>query len=159
MGIGPFSHWLSESSAPSKPIGAPSSGPIRPGKVTQLGHADFHPYVTPTDYKEIVARIEKVEKINERNPRADRYHIEKSLQVGTALILYISYPNCTNYEGRKVLVYKDMTLDRLMVLNHQLIDPHFSDSPKFISPIARFVPTDEGVRLAIELAELLSRDY
>jgi len=35
------------------------------------------------------------------------------------------------------------------------IDPHFSDNHKYISPIARFVPTEEGLAMAKKLCEVL----
>ena len=63
-------------------------------------------------------------------------------------IVLIHYPNCTNYEGKKLLVYKEsiLTLQSL-----KEIDPHFLENK--ISPIARFQPTEEGWKDAVNFAK------
>lgn len=50
------------------------------------------------------------------------------------LVIEVQYPDCNNYEGRKVLVFK-ATLKSLLA--QKKIDPHFSENKDFISPIAR----------------------
>jgi hypothetical protein len=39
----------------------------------------------------------------------------------------------------------------------KIIDPHFSDNKNFYSPIARFVPTDDGWRMAEAFCEVAKR--
>lgn len=57
----------------------------------------------------------------------------------------IRYPDCTNYEGLKILVFEKGTkLEHL--LNQGMIDPHFGTEG--IHPIARFVPTKDGLTRA-----------
>ena len=72
-----------------------------------------------------------------------------------SLVVEIKYTGCTNYEGRKILVYAqcEITIDKL--LKQGLIDPHFTDDETHISPIARFVPTAWGWKLANKLATSL----
>lgn len=89
------------------------------------------------------------------NPNPKRCVILKSYQFGCMLILQIKYIDSTNFEGIKLLVFKDVALANL---EKQLlifgIDPHFSDNAKIISPIARFVPTREGLEMAINFCKL-----
>ena len=87
------------------------------------------------------------------NPDPYNYKILKSIQVGRALVVKIKYPDATNYEGVKVLVYKSATLTDLR-LQH-FIDPHFSKNKKFLSPFARFEPTKIGWSAALKLAKTL----
>lgn len=75
------------------------------------------------------------------NPDPNNYQIIKHFQYHGYLAILIKYLDCTNYEGNKVLVFKT-TIDKLK--KQKYIDPHFCDNKKFISPIARFQPTEEG---------------
>lgn len=79
------------------------------------------------------------------NPNPNNYKIKRAEEIGKYLVVEINYPDCTNYEGNKIIVYKT-TLDKL--LKQEKIDPHFSDNNKYIQPIARFVPTEDGWEMA-----------
>ncbi len=83
---------------------------------------------------------------NPIEPRADNYKVNQHLELGKFLILDLTYPNCTNYEGRKILVFKASYED--VVIKQKLIDPHFSNNKNYISPVARFDPK-HGWSLAI----------
>ena len=83
------------------------------------------------------------------NPNPSNYEILDSRQIGPYLIVKIKYPDCTNYEGIKILVFKGCTLGTLQL--QKLIDPHFSENKEFHSPIARFEPTDAGWDMALNL--------
>ena len=74
---------------------------------------------------------------NPANYKILRYH---AFEIGY-LVLEIQYMGCTNYEGRKILVFNCKIQD---LLKQKLIDPHFSDNKQMISPIARFEPTQTG---------------
>lgn len=76
------------------------------------------------------------------NPDPATYTLQRSEQIENFLILGINYPDCKNYEGNKILVFKDVTWKDLA--KQKLIDPHFSDNPNKISPIARFEPGPYG---------------
>jgi len=96
------------------------------------------------------------EKAPEKLPNPDPHNyvingIEKF--VGRFMILDVTYPDCTNYEGRKILLYKDVKLRDLE--EQGSIDPHFSDNKDFHSPIARFEPTLDGLQMAFTLAKAL----
>ena len=89
------------------------------------------------------------------NPNPNNFKIESAKEIYGYLILKINYPDCKNYEGNKILVFdKGVTLIDLM--NQKIIDPHFSNNTKYISPIARFEPTDRGWTMAIRFAETIS---
>lgn len=75
------------------------------------------------------------------NPDPNNYSIQGSSEKGDYLAILIKYHDCTNYEGKKILVFK-ATLEQLKAQKY--IDPHFCDNDKFISPIARFEPTTSG---------------
>jgi hypothetical protein len=88
------------------------------------------------------------------NPNPKNCCISQSIRVGRFLIVEINYPDCTNFEGKKILVYLDLTLEEFLTQkNGTGIDPHFSNNPKILSPIARFVPTKEGWSMAIHFAQ------
>jgi len=86
------------------------------------------------------------------NPRADNYSVLRSEAVNGRLVIEIRYHDCTNYEGRKIMLY-ECSLEDLM--SQKLIDPHFCDSTKYLSPIARFEPTERGWVNAKTLARSL----
>lgn len=99
--------------------------------------------------------VEKVVVEHLPNPNPYNYVIKNDYQDGDYLIILINYPDCTNYEGNKVLVYKNVHLRDL--INQGSIDPHFSNNKLKHSPIARFVPTADGWNMAIQLVGLLNK--
>lgn len=86
--------------------------------------------------------VEKVVIKNLPNPNPYNY-----------LIVLINYPDCKNYEGNKVLLYKDIKIKDLK--KQDSIDPHFSNNKLKHSPIARFVPTISGWQMALKLVDTL----
>lgn len=68
----------------------------------------------------------------------------------TYTVVMLQYPDCTNFEGRKVLVYAGAT--KLSVREPR--DPHFADDGS--GPVARFPPDDAGWRNAVMFAEMLA---
>ena len=94
--------------------------------------------------------------ILETNPNPSNWIIEKYVQEKKCLIVKIKYPNCTNYEGNKILVYEGITISALRA--QKKIDPHFSEDKEFKSPIARFEPTDYGWDLANKFMKSLIGD-
>jgi hypothetical protein len=111
--------------------------------VSCFGSSDSYPAAGPA------AKPEKLP-----NPDPSNYEIMASVQSDTYLLILIRYPDCKNYEGRKVLLYKGATVAKLKA--QKLIDPHFSDNPKFLSPLARFAPTEEGWEAGMTLMRVLS---
>lgn len=86
------------------------------------------------------------------NPKPDNYKIIRSESVGNCLIIEVQYLDCIkNYEGKKILVFENCTLEQLK--KQKLIDPHFCENKKFISPIARFEPTERGWDFALQFAQ------
>lgn len=77
-----------------------------------------------------------------QNPDPSNWKIVEWKQFDEYLVVKIHYPDCTNYEGVKILVYENMTLP--MLKKQKKIDPHFSENKEFKSPIARFEPTEDG---------------
>jgi len=84
-------------------------------------------------------------------PRPDNFIIVDVVEINNNLVATVKYPNCTSFEGKKVLVFKGMTVNDLRKI--KLLDPHFS--LKGLSPFARFVPTEEGLEAAKTLCSML----
>ena len=88
------------------------------------------------------------------NPDPTKFRIDKHARIGNYLILFVAYPGCKNYEGKKVMVYEGLTIRQ--VENFTSLDPHFSNSKEHASPIARFQPTMEGWHHARQFCKLLT---
>lgn len=87
------------------------------------------------------------------NPNPNNFTIEDSLQIKNNVIVLINYHDATNYEGKKILVFQNYTINQLE--KRKSIDPHFSESKQFKSPFARFEPTEQGWNAAIKLCKLI----
>lgn len=81
------------------------------------------------------------------NPNPANFKILQSEKVGRFVIIMVRYPECLNYEGKKILVFKDVRLKEIEGLG--FLDPHFCNSGHHPSPIARFVPTSQGFKYAM----------
>lgn len=90
------------------------------------------------------------------NPDPLNYQISEYHTIGKYLIIKIHYLDCKNYEGNKIMVYENCTLKQL--LKQKYIDPHFCDNKKYHSPIARFVPTKIGWKMALNFCLMLTND-
>lgn len=95
--------------------------------------------------------LDNVDKSSEKlpNPDPSKWSIKRHFSKNGNLAILINYPDCTNYEGNKILVYKNTVKAALVAQRY--IDPHFSNNKDFKSPFARFEPTDEGWEAAIDL--------
>lgn len=81
------------------------------------------------------------------NPNPARFNIKKAERVGRFLVAIVHYPDCRNYEGKKILVFENVTVSTLQKLTS--LDPHFCDESGHISPVARFKPTKRGWNYAV----------
>jgi hypothetical protein len=83
---------------------------------------------------------------NPTNPNPSKFSVVKSIQIGNVFVSTVKYPNCTNYEGLKVIVstFNPRQVERL--------DPHFTEDGGII---ARFVPTQDGWDYAVKFAEVV----
>jgi len=83
------------------------------------------------------------------NPNPTNFKILSWHCRGDWLLIKVLYPDSKNYEGTKLLLFKDLTVEKLKLIN--FLDPHFSDQNGVISPIARFEPTERGWALAMQI--------
>lgn len=84
--------------------------------------------------------------VADSNPDPVNFKILHEQLINGYLILFVEYPNCTNFEGKKLMVYKGFNSSAaLLKLNNGELDPHFSKGKG--SPIARFRPTPESQEL------------
>lgn len=75
---------------------------------------------------------------------------------GQNFCAWVNYPDCTNYEGNKILVFKNNpNLKELFNLTE--LDPHFIEDGKF-SPFARFEPTQDGWDAAVNFVVTLDEN-
>lgn len=82
------------------------------------------------------------EEKNLPNPNPNNWELIRHKQIGDFLIVELKYLDCVNYEGRKIMIYHNVTIDKLK--EQKLVDPHFSGNNQFYSPIGRFEPTQRG---------------
>jgi hypothetical protein len=94
------------------------------------------------------AKIANPTKAKIANPDPRNFKILRTAVRLGYLVVEVQYPDCVNYEGRKILVYKGLT--GFEIRTQTFLDPHFCESSKHPSPIARFEPTDRGWDMAIK---------
>jgi len=87
-------------------------------------------------------------------PNPAHFEIEKIEDHGYWTMVLVRYPDATNYEGRKILVYHHTAA---VVRAQKILDPHFCDQPGCISPFARFEPTEGGWLAAYLLVQRASQ--
>ena len=86
---------------------------------------------------------EKVNEVN-GNPNPRNFEIERYMEKFPYTLVKIKYPDCNNYEGKKILLY-NCSFEQLKKQGNEVgLDPHFSNNKKYVSPIARFEPTEFG---------------
>jgi len=86
-------------------------------------------------------------------PDPSRWELIASQVYLGGYVLTVRYPDATNYEGIKVMVYRGRYPGNRAILKRKL-DPHFTRRKN--SPIARFRPDDDGVEMARDLARSLT---
>jgi hypothetical protein len=84
------------------------------------------------------------------NPVPWRFTLHRVEEFGNCVVVVVEYPDAKNYEGKKVLVYRNTTAHQIQ--KTRVLDPHFSE--KGLTPFARFAPTKEGIECAIQMARL-----
>lgn len=87
------------------------------------------------------------------NPNPQNFEIICLSEVCGHSLALLSYPNCTNYEGRKLLFFRNVGND--IIKGMKSINPHFLKG-KGIYPFARFEPTEAGARAAEMMAMVLN---
>lgn len=85
------------------------------------------------------------------NPDPSRWQLTWVKEYKGAYVLKVRYLDCTNFEGEKIMVFRGKFDIEMM---GKPLDPHFTESPS--SPVARFKPDGEGMKLALMLALWLS---
>lgn len=81
------------------------------------------------------------------NPDPSKFKILRMEQKGRFLVAEVEYVGCTNFEGRKILIYEGVAPWQLR--KAAFLDPHFCEKGSHPIPVARFEPTDRGWRYAV----------
>jgi len=76
------------------------------------------------------------------SPEIENYTIVKWFYYNEHLMVWVNYKDVDNYEGNKIMIYKNCTIEQLT--SQKLIDPHFSSNKEMYSPFVRLEPTNEG---------------
>lgn len=88
--------------------------------------------------------------VQDSNPNPSHFLILSEELKGEYLILHVKYPDCTNFEGQKLMVFRGIaSSEELLMHTKNKLDPHFSNSK--YSPIARFAPTESSLALIEKL--------
>ena len=77
-------------------------------------------------------------------PNPSEFVILEIFEKNNMTLAIVNYPNCTNYEGLKVMVYIGNL--KTAIEHSTFLDPHFLE--KGLSPFARFEPTMHGIKIA-----------
>lgn len=85
------------------------------------------------------------------NPDPSNFKILKYKEIKNNLVIHIEYPDSKNYEGKKILLYRNLL--HIELIRQKIIDPHFSENNNFYSPFSRFEPTISGWNTACFLAK------
>ena len=85
------------------------------------------------------------------NPNPLNFKVISTEQIGDNVVAQIKYPDCTNYDGNKICLFKGVTV--LDIKSRKVIDPHFADNT--MAPFARFKPTQDGWEAAKLLASII----
>ena len=83
-------------------------------------------------------------------PNPSRFSIIDAIQYPCAYVLKVRYPDATNFEGIKVMVFLGKCPKRI-----ENLDPHFY--PGNDSPVARFKPDADGEAMAHALAARIGK--
>lgn len=81
-----------------------------------------------------------------------RSRIERMTNYPSGCAVFVKYPDCKNYEGNKILVFRCSGEE---ILSKDFLEPHFVQGPHELPLLARFQPTDGGWKLANQLLESL----
>ena len=81
------------------------------------------------------------------NPNPKNFEITDQIVIGNYTILWVNYPDCNNFEGKKILVFEG----RITNIGKTL-DPHFCETSRLV---ARFVPTGNGDMLARDFCRMM----
>ena len=87
------------------------------------------------------------------SPDPDKFEIKEIAEQNRHTLIRINYPDCTNYRGEKILLYRNIRATDILGSVH--LDPHFSESSIFPVPFARFRPTKKGWEMGLKMMEML----
>ena len=85
-----------------------------------------------------------------KNPDPKNFLIKLVVEFNGYFVALVEYPNCTNFEGKKIIVFRGLkNADELLKATE--IDPHFTENSKVV---ARFRPTEDGWEDALRFVKM-----
>lgn len=112
---------------------------------------------SPANYNDLRREIDEIKQSLSKNPNPNQFTILNAYQYDERyLLVQLRYNGCTNFEGKKILVYEfnDQCPNLDAFYKLKTLDPHFCDKDCF-SPIARFVPTKQGQQMAVKFIKAM----
>ena len=83
------------------------------------------------------------------NPNPYKFSLRNLYNSEKYVMLVVNYTDATTYDGDKILIYKRSDEGEVLgMLQKGHLDPHFLEDS--VSPVARFVATEEGIDLAMD---------
>lgn len=77
------------------------------------------------------------------------FTIEKHFSNKDHTVVIVDYPDASNYEGKKIIVYLYTSYEQ--IVKERRLDPHFTSAKINVKPFARFEPTQLGWAKACDL--------
>lgn len=87
------------------------------------------------------------------NNNPNNYIVEEYIELNNHLILLVKFIEDDNNVSKNILVYKNTSFNEIN--EQKIIDPDFNDNVKYKCPIARFVPNELGMLLAVKFCEIM----
>lgn len=92
--------------------------------------------------------VERVVEVPLPNPVPENFVIQRLHGIGSYVCALVNYPDATNFEGDKIIVFENTSPTELE--EAKAIDPHFAEDGTII---ARFKPDEQGWLDALWFAE------
>jgi hypothetical protein len=91
----------------------------------------------------------KIIRNNDANqtPNSANYKIERAEVYNNNTVVQVRYPDCPDFNGKKILVFRGYQM--VVLMNTNRLDPQFSLTSNLI---AQFLPTDDGWAMAVSFA-------
>ena len=90
--------------------------------------------------------------VDNSNPNPKKFEIVSEESSGDWLVLMVKYPNCTNFEGMKIMLFKGYKSSKeLLKETGGELDPHFSKAKT--SPIVRLRPSLEAWNIVSSIVQ------
>ena len=89
------------------------------------------------------------------NPNPFNYIMQRYAVSELGILVEVKYPDCTTFEGNKIILYRGNNLSIDQLKREKSLDPHFQKGLKIFKPFARLEPTEDGWLCGLRLLGLI----